>query len=295
MTPLQRHKQNNCPLKIISANVGRRAQWYKLALNKTSLASADIVIIQDPYIYSNHARSIPKRHPSFEIFSPIDNWTSSRPRVMSYVQKNACLCSDKGYTAFSSNILLRIVWSSGKSLSIVNIYKAPPGPTSNSVLDSLYSLTLSFEGNLLISGDSNLHHTRWQPSWTCSHSPAAENFTEWADKNSLYLLSPTHMAMHDRAIVLNLLLGSSPLVQTTKCTLNPHLDTTSDHAIILTLVDWDDYTELLCRLTLDMLDKELFLCLLSINIDELSPILPTYTRETLERCAIELIEAICKT
>ena len=293
MTPFRRCKQNNCPLKIISTNVGRGAQSHELALNEASLASADIVLIQEPYIYSDRARRITKRHPSFETFSPIDDWTSSRPRVMSYVRKNACLCSEQGHTAFSSDmLLLRIVSSSGKSISIVNVYNAPAGPISNSVLDSLYSLTLPFEGNLLISGDFNLHHTRWQPSWTRSPSPGAEKFTEWADKNNLSLLSPADMATHDRGNVLDLILGSSPLVQKKKCTLAPHLDTTSDHATLLTLVDWEGYTEPLRRLRLDTLDKELFLRLLSINIDGLSPIPRTPTREALDRCATELTEAI---
>ncbi|CCU81551.1 endonuclease/reverse transcriptase [Blumeria hordei DH14] len=280
MTPLRRRKQNNCPLKIVSANVGRGAQAHELALNEASLASADIVLIQEPYIYSDRARRITKRHPSFETFSPIDDWTSSRPRVMSYVRKNACLCSEQGYTASSSDMLLLRIISSSE------------GPTSNSVLDSLYSLTLPFEGNLLISGDFNLHHTRWQPSWTRSPSPSAEKFTEWADKNYLSLLSPADMATHDRGNVLDLVLGSSPLVQKTKCTLAPHLDTTSDHATILTFVDWEGYTEPIRRLRFDTLDKDLFLRLLSTNIDGISPIPLASTRKALDRCAIELTEAI---
>ncbi|CCU81843.1 endonuclease/reverse transcriptase [Blumeria hordei DH14] len=273
MRPLQRRKQNNCSLKIVSANVSRRAQVHELALNKASLASADIVLIQEPYIYSDRARRITKHHPSFETFSPIDDWTSSRPRVMSYVRKNACLCSEQGYTAFSSDmLLLRIISSSAFSI--------------------LFTLSPSLSKAICLSGDFNLHHTRWQPSWTRSPSPGAEKFTEWADKNSLSLLSPADMATYDRGSVLDLVLGSSRLVQKTKCTLAPHLDTMSDHATILTLVDWKGYTEPLRRLRFDTLEKDLFLRLLSINIDGVSPIPLASTREALDRCAIELTEAI---
>ena len=124
-------------------------------------------------------------------------------------------------------MLLRIVSTSGKCISIVKVYNAPARPASNSVLDSLYSLSLPFGGNLLISGDFNLYHTRWQPLWPRILTPGAEKFTERADKNILSLLPPADMATHDRGNVLNLILGSSPLVQTTKCTLVLQLDVTS--------------------------------------------------------------------
>ncbi|KAI1001299.1 hypothetical protein K3495_g6897 [Podosphaera aphanis] len=126
------------PLKILSVNVGRGAPAHEIALNEAYSSSAGVILIQEPYIYRDRAKRITKRHPCFETFSPIDDGTSSRPRVMSYVRKNAGVRSEQSYTALSSDLLLlKIMSPSGKSIHIVNVYNAPAGCASDSVLDSL--------------------------------------------------------------------------------------------------------------------------------------------------------------
>ena len=108
-------------------------------------------------------------------------------------------------------------------MHIINIYNAPAGSPRSSALHLLYSLSLPFQDSLLLMSDFNLHHTRWQPSWSHSPSPGAEIFTEWIDENGLTLLSPMDKATHDRGNVLDLVFGSASLIQKAKCTLAPHL------------------------------------------------------------------------
>lgn len=169
----------NKPLKIFSANVGRGAVAHEIALNEAHSISADVILIQEPYIFKDRTRRITKRHPSYIIFSPINDWTDNRPRVMSYIRKGACLHSEQGHTAQSSDLLLlKLTTLSGKTLHILNIYNAPPGSSGGGALQTLYSLSLPLHGNLLLLGDLNLHHTRWQPSWPRGPSQGAEKFVD---------------------------------------------------------------------------------------------------------------------
>lgn len=184
-------KPSNSPLKIISVNVCRGAQAHEIALNEANQISADVILIQEPHIFSDRSRRITKRHPSYETFSPNEDWTSSRPRVVSYVRKESCLRSEQCHTKLSNDLLfLRLISPLGKHLHIINIYNAPAGSPSSSALYLLYSLSLPFQDSLLLMGDFNLHHTRWQPSWSHSPSAGAEKFAEWIDENGLNLLSP---------------------------------------------------------------------------------------------------------
>lgn len=66
-----RRKPNNSPLIIISLNVGRGTQAHEIALNEDNQISADVVLKQEPYIFSDRSRNITKRHPSFE---NLTNW-----------------------------------------------------------------------------------------------------------------------------------------------------------------------------------------------------------------------------
>jgi hypothetical protein len=78
------------PLTIMQANVGRGATPHEIALSLANSSSVDIILIQEPYIFSDRTRKISKAHPMYESFTPLDDWTT-RPRVMSYVRKGARL------------------------------------------------------------------------------------------------------------------------------------------------------------------------------------------------------------
>lgn len=223
-------RNNTRPITILSLNVGRGAQNHEIALNEAHLSSADIVLIQEPYIFHDRLRRITKRHPSYQSFSPVDDWTKTRPRVISYVRKRLNLNTEQIHTSSSIILILRLNSSTGKTLNIFNIYNAPYFPDSVSAINVLYKLPRTyFRGSCLLQGDFNLHHTHWQPSWHRSPSPGAENFVEWVDAHNFTLLSPPDKPTHNRGNVLDLALGSGPLSNNMVSCIATNLDVTSDH------------------------------------------------------------------
>ncbi|KAJ8063439.1 hypothetical protein OCU04_008657 [Sclerotinia nivalis] len=76
------------PLTILQANVAKGASSHELALSLANDSCIDIVLIQEPYIFSDISRRITKSHPAYETFTPLDNW-ETRPRVMTYTRKEA--------------------------------------------------------------------------------------------------------------------------------------------------------------------------------------------------------------
>jgi hypothetical protein len=78
------------PLTVLQINVGRGATPHEIALSLANDSLIDIILIQEPYIFTDRKRKITKFHPMYESFTPLDNW-ETRPRVMSYVRKGAGL------------------------------------------------------------------------------------------------------------------------------------------------------------------------------------------------------------
>src|SRR5271165_6527688 len=82
------------PLTILQANVGRGATSHKIALSLASSSFVNIVLIQEPYIFSDCTRKISKAHPMYKSFTPLDNWTTCLC-IMSYIRKGARLYADQ--------------------------------------------------------------------------------------------------------------------------------------------------------------------------------------------------------
>ncbi|KIM92476.1 hypothetical protein OIDMADRAFT_139595 [Oidiodendron maius Zn] len=79
------------PLTLLQINVGKGGLSHEIALSYAFSEKIDLLLVQEPYIYKDLPRRITKRHPSFECFTPIDDWTSRQPRVLTYVRKGAGL------------------------------------------------------------------------------------------------------------------------------------------------------------------------------------------------------------
>ncbi len=141
-------------------------------------------------------------------------------------------------------------------------------------------------------GDFNLHHTRWQPSWTRSPSQGAVSFVEWADKIKLTLLSPIDEATQTRGNVLDLAYVSDSLLTKSQCVIARHLDMSSDHATLLTTIDWSEHSVPLRRLKIDTLEPELFQRLLSTAIKEVAPLPSSLDSNSLDIFATALTDAI---
>jgi hypothetical protein len=78
------------PLTILQANIGRGTISHEIALTLANTSLINIILIQEPYIFTDRSRRITKAHPMYESFTPLDDWTT-RPRVMTYVRKGSGL------------------------------------------------------------------------------------------------------------------------------------------------------------------------------------------------------------
>ncbi|KAI1001738.1 hypothetical protein K3495_g6468 [Podosphaera aphanis] len=248
---------------------------HEIALNEAYSVSADVILIQEPYILKERARRITKRHPSYITFSPIDDWTSTRPRVLSYIRKDAPFLVDQGYTTQSGDLLLLLLESlSRKKLQIMNIYNEPQG-SSGGPPSHLYTLSPS------ISAENSY---RWATSTYTI--PIGNHLGPAASHRAL-----NNEATHIQGNVLDLAFGSCSLIAKSHCTVASHLNTTSDHASLLTMVDWIEHNAPQRKLRPDTLDSALFNCLLFISINRVAPLPPSPNSDSLDTLALGLTEA----
>ena len=292
---------NKETLSILQLNVGRGSAAHEIALSQAYLSDVDIILIQEPYIFSDFTRKITKRHPSYECFSPTDSWVlSGRPRVLTYVHKK------KGIRSFqlrppsldqdnlSDLLLLQISSKSGQSAMIINIYNAPigsirPGEAAKALtqLPDTY-----FSQSTLLAGDLNLLHSSWQPSLQHGPTSFAETFIVWLDRLGLVLVSEVDLPTHNRGNVLDLTFASSALALSgTSTRIADHLDATSDHRPLLTSMPWGQrFMEIPQRLKFSTLDHTRFLTLLASNISDTR--FPMGTEEELDCLANKITSAI---
>ena len=62
------------PLTVLQINVGRGATPHEIALSLANDSLIDIILIQEPYIFTDRKWKITKFHPMYESFTPLDNW-----------------------------------------------------------------------------------------------------------------------------------------------------------------------------------------------------------------------------
>lgn len=283
------------PITILSLNVGRGAHNHEIIMNEAYLSEIDIILIQEPYIFRDRSRRITKHHPAYSSFSPNLDWVTNRPRVISYLRKRSGLRCTQISTPSSDIIILHLKSPTGKSLNVFNIYNAPYSQTATLATHTLYSLPPSLlRGSCLLQGDLNLHHTHWQASWPHCPTPGAEEFLKWAEDNNLSLLSPQNKATHNRGNVLDLALGSGALLRHTRCCIASHLDATSDHLPLLTTVDCCEFPKPKPKLRADTLDVPLYRNLLEISLNDITSVSINPTKESLDKSAEDIIEAIWK-
>ncbi|KAI0991554.1 hypothetical protein K3495_g16633, partial [Podosphaera aphanis] len=184
---------------------------------------------------------------------------------------------------------------SGKKLTIINVYNAPPG--SRDAGEGVKALVnLSFRGSrerLLVAGDFNLRHPSWQPSCTTT-SPWAENLVGWSENQSLTLTTESDSPTHARGNVLDLTFVSSSLNSLgVETAIAREMDATSDHLPIVTVVPWDiRFREPLTHLKLETLDAKLFLALLESGIKEINDLPRRPSTEVLDNHARQISETI---
>ena len=281
------------PLSILQVNVGRGATPHEIALTIANDSLIDIILIQEPYVFTDHSRKITKLHPMYETFSPSDDWTA-RPRTMSYVRKGTGICTAQLRPTPSRDLVfLQLQAHSLPTLTVINVYNAPAGSDgAGEALQSLLTLPHSYTRTVFIAGDFNLHHSRWDPN-TVYPPSRADGLIEWLDKNSVVYTSEKGVPTHKQGNVLDLAFLSSNLTAITSVA--EHLDVTSDHTPLLTSVNWDPQAhQPPKRLRIDTLDIELFTALLQPNLCALPRLTGLSTTEDLDNAASGLTEAVSR-
>src|ERR1700759_2685740 len=160
------------PLTLLQVNVGKNDTSHEIALDHAHTDKVDILLIQEPYIYKELPRRITKWHPSYECFTPTDDWTSGKPRVLTYVRKRAGLQTSQvrlladDCPALPDILFLHVSSPTGASLLVANVYNAPPGSIrASEAAKALIHLPITlFSQPSFLAGDLNLLHHRWQPS-----------------------------------------------------------------------------------------------------------------------------------
>jgi hypothetical protein len=61
------------PLIVLQINVGRGATLHEIALSLANDSLIDIILIQEPYIFTDYKWKITKFHPMYESFTPLND------------------------------------------------------------------------------------------------------------------------------------------------------------------------------------------------------------------------------
>ena len=208
-------------IAIMQANVGTGGAAHEIALNLGFENNYDVVCIQEPYIYRELERKLTKRHPSYETFTPISEWTS-RPRVLTYVRKGRGLKAHqhvlKGTWENSADIVaVRINF-----LTVYNTYRPPAEAITGPIISDFSDNPP--EPNSVFLGDLNTHHELWDPDST--RNTGAEHINSWLEQHHLCLISPPGIPTHDEGAVLDVAFSN---VEGALGFVKEHLHTTSDH------------------------------------------------------------------
>ena len=203
------------PLSVLQINVGKGAISHEIALSLAATSFVDVILIQEPYIFTNRTRRISKAHPLYESFSPLDDWTT-RPRVLTYVRKGSGLSATQLRPLHSRDLIfLQLQIYRSPPLILINAYNAPPGSTdAGAAVNAITSLPRALLRNTVLAGDFNIHHPRWNPLATL-RSPLADSFTNWLDANLLCLTSEAGVSTHNKGNVLDLAFYAGPYLAAT--------------------------------------------------------------------------------
>lgn len=254
---VRRHKQRlHLPLRIMQANVGRSPSAHDLALVHACNNQIDILLIQEPWIFTDLALRKSKTHPSFEAFSPLSTW-NSRPRVFTYVRRGKELRPFQPTTDLSRDLLqISVSLHHNKLVSIWNIYNAPIGSEQEG--EGLTTLLRCRDRPYFIAGDFNLRHLLWDLT-NSTPRPACQELIDWYGSHNLHLLNPTETPTHNRGGTIDL---AFCIDNNAKCEVRTDLHTISDHETLVTTIHRESQTGGLGKLRYKDIDKELFLHLL---------------------------------
>ncbi|POS86558.1 hypothetical protein EPUL_002249, partial [Erysiphe pulchra] len=210
-------------------NVGRGRISHNLALQLANEENADVVLIQEPWIYRDLNSKEFATHHNYDTFSPLSTW-DTRPGVITYIKKSQVYRPFQS-TIYSSPYILKVtILPNNQKLNIWNVYYAPTN--SINVGDGLSGLLNSSDNRFFIGGDFNFKHPTWDSS-TSFTSPKATDLINWTAQKNPSLLNPTNPPTHRAGGTLDIAFYSQ---QGATCSIRADLHTTSDHETLLSLI-----------------------------------------------------------
>lgn len=212
----------------------------------------DILLVQEPWNVHDISRQRTKTHKAFETFSPLSTW-HSRPRVMTYVRKDARLKPFQLSSDLSRDLAqIALTLRNNTILPIWNVYNAPVGcEGAGEGLSKLISCTSS---PFFVGGDFNLRHPSWDSIATNSRA-SCEALIDWYESKGLMLLNPTQAPTHNRGGTLDL---AFCVDKKASCEVRSDLHTTSDHETLVSslYLNWKAVRE--SKLRYKAIDTDLF-------------------------------------
>ena len=248
-------------LTILQANVGRGGSAHEIALNLGFEYNFDVICLQEPWTSRDTPRRLTKRHPGYEIFSPLEDWTT-RPRVLTYIRRRANIRAYQRKLQHTWEESPDIIAVRVNALTVYNVYRPPGEPANGDIISGLDHNTPGPHSVIL--GDFNTHHEAWDPTST-SRSTGAENLNSWLNHNQLSLITPAGIPTHNEGAVLDLAFSN---VEGAIGFIEEHLHSTSDHETIsLTVPDSSSHPYPKGRLKYNAINQELFCQTLSKEIE----------------------------
>ncbi|KAI0996865.1 hypothetical protein K3495_g11318 [Podosphaera aphanis] len=194
------NEQTAQDLCIFQVNVGKSGSAHDAALQLAFQSGADLILIQEPWIFSDYSRRTTKTHPSFLTFAPLPDW-SDCPQVMAYTRKGKGLSPFQPSTHSRDLIRVCIYRRERRMIDCCNIYNAPIGSCRpGEGPQQLFALA---ERPDILAGDFNLHHSAWNPT-SRSDGPERETLLSWTTSKGLFLLNPPGVPTHDAGTILDL-------------------------------------------------------------------------------------------
>jgi ribonuclease HI len=174
-------------IKVLQINLNRNQSATESALQIAIELKVDLIIIQEPWIYTpdpdyNNSRSV--QHPGFIQILPRNN--KLRPRTLIYISKDfKPLVRLAASSPLDPDLLIIDITEGNHKIQLLNIYNETD--QLNTGIYTLDRCLYSHEvySSSIILGDFNTHHPWWDP--LAQKSPRAEKLVEWLEQQNLTL------------------------------------------------------------------------------------------------------------
>lgn len=287
-------------LRILSVNVGRSLSAQQIALSTAFQTNAYILLVQEPYVFKEISRRITCKHPSFECFTPINNW-STRPRVLTYsrISNTLSFVQERPYRQVEKGaedvLILTIKGPSLPPTQVINVYNDPPGAIyPGAGVSFLVSIPENqFQQNIILAGDFNLHCRLWHPSHRSSPSTQSDALISWLEPKNISFISEIDKPTHNRGNVLDLAFASASVITAgIAASVQRDLDVTSDHYQLLIVLSYKAHKSFThSRLRFSTVDTATFYSLLQSQLNG-TPFPSDGSSPSLDKRAEDLIQIL---